>query len=130
VLDAVHATVMRRPDAARAIAKFDSLMLRAPNVLSPPEVLLARLYQMNGNPQRALEVVRRRGFHFILSPLQLAASYRDEARYAVQVGDREGAVKAYERYIGMRATAESAADRLELEEVKRELARLSTEMRR
>ncbi len=130
VLDAIHAATTRRPDAAQAIAKFDSLMLRAPNALSPPEVRLARLYQMNGNPQRALEVVRRRGFHFLLSPMSLSMSYREEARLAAQVGDREGAIRAYQRYLAMRATAESPADRAELEQIKRELAALSTEVRR
>ena len=130
-LDAEHAVLARRADADQRVADLDSLLLQRPQY-GPPimEITLARLYEMRGNPRRALEVVRRRGFHMGFGPFNLAGALRDEGRYAAAAGDRAGAILAYERYLALRSDAESAADRAEIEQIKRELARLTTEVRR
>lgn len=71
----------------------------------------ARLWERLGHPERALDAT---------------AMLREEGRLAALVGDREGAIDAYVRYLELRSDPEPvlAAD---IAAVRKELAQLSSD---
>jgi hypothetical protein len=60
---------------------------------------LARLLEAGGDPEAALRALRRRVQYLGWQPY-LAASLREEGRLATAVGDLEGALRAWEHYLG------------------------------
>lgn len=66
--------------------------------------VLARSYEQGGDPAAALRVIRR-GIWY--SPgRQLAPLLREEGRLAASLGDRAGAIRAYEHYLALRTDPE------------------------
>jgi hypothetical protein len=88
-------------------------------------LIAARLWHERGETARALATIRRR-----VVGLEWRAIYvshvRDEARYAALVGHRDGAIRAYRHYLGLRGDAEPAV-RLKVDEVSAELHALESE---
>jgi len=82
---------------------------------------LARAYERLGEPPKALEAARRRGYTFA-SGAFLSSFLREEGRLAAIVGDTAGAVKAYRHYLALRSDAEPA--------VKPEVARIHAELQK
>ncbi len=127
LLEAGAATLAGQPDARRLVERVDSAMRRGPrNIgetwLSPTEnLLIGRMFAALGDPARGLAAVRRGG-HFDND--QLVSTYRrEEGRLAALAGDREGAIRAYNRYLELMADPEPAVQPV-VDEVKQELARL------
>jgi eukaryotic-like serine/threonine-protein kinase len=120
IVDAMTATLQRRSDARRLAERADSIMLLGPN-LPPPNfenLTLSRVFAALGDPRRALAVIRRR------TPGGVPAPYiSEEARLAAQVGDRDGAIRAYQRYLALRYQPDSAIQ-MEVNQMRAELAKL------
>ena len=126
LLSTMRAVAAREPTALAQVQRLDSLMLTGPavsDVATYAHLVVARLYERLGEPQRALEAVRRRGY---LSgwPRYLATARREEGRLALAVGDSAGAVAVYRQYLALRADAEPVAASADLA-VRRVLSELS-----
>ena len=85
-------------------------------------IVLARLRERSGDRAGALVALRRRPYFIGWQPF-LAATLLDEARLAAEVGDRAGALRAYEHYLALRADPEPSM-RAVAESARAELARL------
>lgn len=87
---------------------LDSLVSTGENlhraILYAPQAV-ARLFDAAGKPDRALAVVRRRGF-FGRWPYYLATQLSEEARYALAVGDTTGATCALRHVVALRVDPE------------------------
>jgi TolB-like protein len=128
LLEALHAARAGRPVAAGAGVRVDSLLRTGPpglDLLSlhAANLLVARLLEAQGDHAGALAAVRRRHFP---SPILLSAMLREEARLADRMGDRQGAVRAYEHYLALRSDPEPAVHP-EVERVRAELTALVVE---
>ena len=116
ILDATWSVVTNQPDVLRRVVRLDSLMLGGPAVsdaVTYAHIAVARLYDRLGEPRRALEAIRNRTY-MVGWPRYLATARREEGRLAALVGDVEGAVRSYERYLALRPSAETvvqAADK-------------------
>jgi len=91
--------------ALRLVERVDSASTAARNQRTGPsnQVVLARAYELLGQPARALAVLRRRPYEQWWTPRHLAQSLRMEGRLAAQVGDTAGAIAAYRRYLVLRS---------------------------
>jgi hypothetical protein len=70
-------------------------------------VELAGLYASAGQPERALEVIRRRSYlPDDRGPVGMSTSLRLEGAYALASGDTAGARRALTRYLELRADPE------------------------
>jgi tetratricopeptide (TPR) repeat protein len=105
VLDAALAVADHRPEARALLERADSIMLYslASFIWYYPPVM-ARLYDALGQPEDALRVLRRR---FVASnnpgeAAMLSTILKEEGRLAESVGDRDGAIRAYRRYLALR----------------------------
>ena len=110
ILDAMVSVLTQQPDAFRAVVRLDSLMLGGPAVSDAgtyAHIVVARLYERLGEPRRALEAIRNRTY-MVGWPRYLATARRQEGRLAALLGDREGAVNSYGRYLALRSRAETA----------------------
>ena len=85
---------------------------------------LARLLETAGDRAGALAALRRRPYFIGWQPF-LAASLRTEGRLAAALGDRIGAVRAYEHHLALRHDPEPPL-RASTDSVRIELARLKT----
>ena len=68
-------------------------------------LVAARLHAARGEPAAALQAVRRRIFDLLWFP-EYVTYHREEGRLAALTGDRAGAVRAYQRYLRLRADPE------------------------
>ena len=127
LLEAMDATVQRRPEAARLTARADSMMrtgpVLAPEIETTANLALARLHDAQGNRVAALAATRRRGYLEVESSFLLASYLREEARLAALLNDREGAIRAYRHYLALRSDPEPAL-RGETVQARAELERL------
>ena len=127
------AVVGDRPDAREAVARLDSLwqtgVAGLPTWLSKlSPLVISRLYEAIGDVPGALAAIRRRGFY--AGHAQYFASYvREEGRLAALVGDREGAIRAYQHYLALRDDPEPSVQP-EVDAVRAELATLVGETTR
>ena len=123
LIDAWLAVARRQPDARLRLEHADSLLMGMLDVASVEgPVIVARLWETMGEPARALTAVRRRYYHWA-NTVAAAWIAREEGRLAALAGDREGAIRAYRRFLGMRPDPEERF-RPEVERVKREVDRL------
>ena len=101
------ATSARRPDGAVLRALVDSMALAGCCALPPfVNFSLARAYEESGDVAGALRVIRRGiGYN---PPRMLATQLREEGRLAARLGDRTGAIRAYEHYLALRSNPEPA----------------------
>ena len=121
MLDALLATAQRRPDALRLVERIDSIMRQGFDGPSDLNLLVAGMFETLGEPARALAAVRRGGFNSFAD--QVAAYAIAEGRLAAATGDREGAIRAYERYLSLRANPEPSVKPI-VDGVRAELAKL------
>ena len=99
------ATSARRPDAAVLRALVDSMALGGCCALPPfVNFELARAYEESGDGAGALRVIRRGVWYN--PPRMLATQLREEGRLAARLGDRTGAIRAYEHYLALRSNPE------------------------
>jgi serine/threonine-protein kinase len=121
------------PPAARAavIEQADSLSRSGPPVSLPRlyqlNLVLARAFEAQGDVSRALAAVRRRATGETI--IYLSSFLREEGRLAALTGDREGAIRAYQHYLTLRADPEPALQQ-ELRQVRAELQQLAAEPQR
>ena len=109
LLEAWTAVLRSSPQARRLLEVADSMLVgRMSGVIwewfNP---LIAHLYARIGATDRALAAIRRRyyvGSSFF--PVGLAETSRFEGLWAAQTGDREGAKRAYRRYLMFRRNPE------------------------
>ncbi|MEN8160852.1 MAG: serine/threonine-protein kinase, partial [Myxococcota bacterium] len=110
LLEAIDSSLGRRSDAEGRLARLDSALVTGPEMDFTLEVTahlaLAHLHEREGDAARALEAVRRRRYDFDSSNLLLATSLRTEGRLAGEVGDAEGAIRAYRHYLALRSDPE------------------------
>jgi hypothetical protein len=92
-------------------------------VLPAPNLVVARLAEMQGDLPLALRAVRRRVNGFGLFPWYLSTFLHEEGRLAALTGDTAGAIRAYQHYLALRPNPEPQV-KPEVERVREELARL------
>jgi DNA-binding SARP family transcriptional activator len=108
LLDGSLVALMRRSDALTRIERLDSLALTSQtsgDAIAYAPIVIARLYERLGQPQQALQAIRKRPY-MSSWPRYLATAWREEGRLAQLVGDYAGARKAYERYLALRTAPE------------------------
>jgi hypothetical protein len=129
LLDAERATYEGSPDARARLALADSLARASiwevccADPVMGANLLLAGLWEKQGDVPRALQAVRRRSARFLRNPNYLSTFVREEGRLAAIAGDTAGAVRADRHYLGLRFDAEPSV-RAEVDRVRRELAAL------
>lgn len=129
VLDAWLAVERKDPRVLEMLNRLDVTLRNSPRLSwGRAEALnfaTARLWERMGRPERALAAIRRRtvanGWH-----MYLATMLREEGRLAALVGDRDGAIDAYVKYLELRSDPEPAMQ-TEAEAVRRELAQLRSD---
>jgi serine/threonine-protein kinase len=117
-----RASLMRLDSALRALDYSMANVTRR----EMANLVAARLLERAGEPRLALAAVRRRGDMWTPSHPYLATQLREEGRLAALVGEREQAIAAYRHYLALRFDPEPSL-RAEVDEVRRELARLEGE---
>jgi hypothetical protein len=129
LLDAMRSARENRGEAAKKIARLDSLARARVDGLPPSQTLtqaanleLARLQESHGNLTGALRALRRRQY-FNWDLTFYSTALREEGRIAALAGDRASAVQAYQHYLAIRSDPE-LSQRPEVERVRKELARL------
>jgi len=132
ILEASAATLGRRPDALRLVERVDSAMRRGPRAIGDgwllpfENLLIGQLFAALGDPARGLAAVRRGG---PFDNNEIVSAYlREEGRLAALAGERDAAIRAYNRYLELRADPEPAVKPV-VDEVRAELARLVGENR-
>lgn len=129
LIDATVATGLASVDSRAKVWVADSLarqlifaMAEAPR-LPETNLVLARLWEAQGDLPRALAALRRRGSSLMELPYFITTFLREEGRLSALTGDTVSAIRAYRHYLGLRFDPEP---RLvpQVERVRRELARL------
>jgi hypothetical protein len=129
VLDAVRADVRGSPEARARVATADSLARTLPFGVAygreggATNLVLARLWERQGEPARALQAVRRRGSAFLWSAMYMASFLAEEGRLAALTGDTTGALRAYRHYLALRYDPEPSVEP-KVEKVRRALMAL------
>ena len=128
-VDAMRATRRRDPSAPSAVARLDALLRSGPSefyfgdgAFDHATIALARLLEQSGDRAAALAALRRRPYFIGWQPF-LATSLLHEARLAAALGDRDGAIRAYEHHLALRHGPEPPR-RAFTDSVRAELARL------
>jgi hypothetical protein len=112
----------RRAEGAPLRARVDSISRNGCCELPAfGNIMLAQAYEASGDEARALEVIRR-GVWFY-APRFLSTYLREEGRLAARLGDRAGAIRAYEHYLALRSDPEPVL-RPERDRIRAELGRL------
>ena len=122
ILDAFHAGLTGRRDAAALRLRLDSLVLRG--CCAGPKwigLAAARLHQQAGEDVSALRVLR--AGRWLFPPQYLSTYLREEGDLAARTGDPNAAIRAYRHYLVLRANPEPEL-RAEVDRVKVALARL------
>jgi hypothetical protein len=128
----VAIAVARGPaGASAAVERLDERTRTAPwaleEISQAAPLVLAQAREALGDRAAALRDVRRR--HYYLGHTAYLPNFlREEGRLASLAGDRAGAIRAYTQYLTLYERAEPAL-RSEIDEVRRALARLTTEAR-
>jgi hypothetical protein len=86
-------------------------------------LVLAHLWEAQGDLPRALQAVRRRAAGYGLTPLLISTFLREEGRLAALAGEREAAIRAYQHYLALRPDPEPSV-KPEVEQVRADLADL------
>ena len=128
-VEALRASQRRDASARQAIARLDDLYRAGPLEFYPGDghveyvpLVLARVLEAYGDPAAALAASRLRPYFIGWHPF-LAASLRHEGRLATMVGDRGGAIRAYEHYLALRYAPDSGL-RAVADTVRAELMRM------
>jgi len=95
----------RRPEGVVLRALVDSSALDGCCEFAPfGSLLLARAYEESGNVSDGLRVIRRGVWYY--PPRMVSTHLREEGRLAARVGDRAGAIRAWEHYLALRSNPE------------------------
>jgi tetratricopeptide (TPR) repeat protein len=110
LLQAWLASLKAPAEASPYVEGVDTLVLTpevAGDAISYAPILIARLYERAGQPQRALQAIRKRSY---MSgwPRYLATAWREEGRLAELNGDRAAARESYDRYLVLRSNPDSS----------------------
>jgi serine/threonine-protein kinase len=109
ILEAQLAEARRRPEAAAAVERLDSLMLSGPTqnpyLVLAGNLTVARLRLASGDRTGALAATRRR-INFYINVAGLSTLLRMEGQLAAAVGDTAGAIRAYRHYLALRTDPE------------------------
>jgi eukaryotic-like serine/threonine-protein kinase len=127
LLETQVAARRRSPELPKLLRQLDSALVNLSffPLAMVGNLVAARIYEEQGNLPQALALVRRRIFDLIPAPIYVTY-HREEGRLAALNRDREGAIRAYRRYLTLRSGAESrlqpqvAQVRAELEALQRE----------
>jgi TolB-like protein len=129
VAEALQAEALRRPDVRMRTERLDSLartfifeVCCGPSVPGV-NLVLAHLWEAQGDLPRALQAVRRRAAGYGLTPLLMSTFLREEGRLAALVGERGEAIRAYQQYLALRPDPEPSV-KPEVEQVRADLADL------
>lgn len=128
LLDAKVAAIVGDPDAGQKADELERLLLQGymgnPWVPLAAQLGLARLREEAGDVSGALAVVRRRRLsNSVWSLAGLSSLLREEGRLAEEVGDREGAIRAYRHFLLLRYRPEPELEP-EVEAIRERLTRL------
>jgi hypothetical protein len=123
IVDMLLATDGRRPNAAGLRARVDSAAHSGccSGANHQIDLLLAIASERAGEDAKALQAVRRGQWR--LPTMFLAAYLRMEGRLADRVGDRDGAIRAYEHYLALRSDPEPQL-RVQRDSVQADLTRI------
>jgi hypothetical protein len=120
------------PGAARLLRQQDSVARVRPSFSAQTpamNLVLARLWERQGDLTAALAAVRRRDRHWLPSGLFFLSTFlREEGRLASLTGDTTGAIRAYRHYLALRAEPDPAL-RPERDRVRAALAALEARTR-
>ncbi len=115
ILDAQLAAATGAPDLRSRIAQVDSSARRSNAitwVLAAANLTAARLWEHEGDLDRALTATRRRLYITDLAEqrvlVALSTLLREEGQLAARTGDREGAIRAYRKYLALRSEPEAS----------------------
>jgi serine/threonine-protein kinase len=128
-IEAMHADVARSANLRAATTRLDSLLrvmdYPGSNVgrASFANLVASRLLEKLGDVRGALAAARRRSDAWSQNNAYLATQLREQGRLAALAGEHEEAIRAYRRYLALRADAEPAL-RPQVEAVRRELRQL------
>ena len=129
VIDAAMAVGRKRTDTRSVLTRADSLVRLGWFSIAPVNLILARLWEAEGDLPRALNAARRFEYDDPAGPAFLTTRLRTEGRLASLAGDRDAAVRAYTHYLKLVNRPEPRVQPL-VAEVRQELARLVGEMPR
>jgi len=123
IIEMLIATDGDQPNAAALRARVDSAARSGccSGGNHQIDLLVARSYERAGNYADALAAARRGQWR--LPTMFLATYLRMEGRLAERVGDRDGAIRAYEHYLALRSNPEASL-RQERDSIRAELARI------
>jgi hypothetical protein len=127
LLESELAARQRSPDAPTLLNQLDSALVDASslNLVLFGNLIASHLFEEQGDLPHALAAVRRRIWDLIPSPLYVTY-HREEGRLAALNGDRDGAIRAYRRYLALRSAAEPRMQ-TQVAGVRAELAALERE---
>ncbi len=111
-----------KADAAGYLQRLEARQAGAGSGDPLLQLMLARLREQSGDVPGALRTIRSRPYHWNNTWL-LATLLREEGRLASLIGDRAGAIRAYQHYLRLRANPEPRLQ-LQVRRVREELARL------
>lgn len=107
MLEAIHVAPRRSAEAARVLARFESLLASGPGgmVQEVGNLIIARLHEARGDIDGARAALRRREY-FLSRTVFLSTYLREQARLAELAGDRAEAAAAYRHYLAVRSDPE------------------------
>ena len=124
LLDAMAATARGAPDARATLAAVDSFVYAGWEEFDLL-LLAAQLHDRQGDRAGALKILRSRPMHWVRVGF-FTTFLKEEGRLAAQLGDRDGAIRAYSHYLKLR-TNPSPQFLAERDWVRAELAKLSAD---
>jgi hypothetical protein len=112
----------RRPEGVVLRAFVDSIALDGCCEFPPyGSLTLAHAYEESGDVSGALRVIRRGVWYY--PPRLLSTHLREEGRLAARLGDRAGAIRAWQHYLALRSDPEPTL-RAERDSIRAEVNRL------
>jgi tetratricopeptide (TPR) repeat protein len=110
ILEAQLSAAENRADRERLLEKLEARMLTFPPTrhAAYANLVVARLHESAGRPDRALSALRRRPHRGRTTPAFLSTFLREEARTAELVGDRAGAIRANRHLLALRPEPDEA----------------------
>ena len=129
VVEALQVAVLRQPDARMRTERLDSLArtfifeVCCGEAVRGVNLVLARLWEAEGDLPRALQAVRRRAGGYMLHPQFMSTFLREEGRLAALGGEQEAAIRAYQHYLALRPDPEPSVQP-EVEQLRADLADL------
>ena len=127
LLEVQLAARRQSPALPKLLGQLDSALVDASFIpfTMVGNLVASRLFEEQGDLTRALAAIRRRAWDLVPNPVYVTY-HREEGRLAALNGDREGAIRAYRRYLALRSGAEPRLQP-QVAQVRAELAALQRE---